>query len=87
MGRHARGNEISCGAGGCRNLAEWLLLSDLSVGRNSPSRFTYNWLSCGLHLDPRRRLMVERKMALRPEVVPFQDPTEVSLTKRKHQRR
>jgi hypothetical protein len=48
-------------------LAVWLFLSDLIPGRN--------WMSCNLHQDSTRRLMIERKVAYSPEVVPFQDPT------------
>lgn len=71
--RWARGDEIACSgrpghsAGGCRNLATWLFVSDLWPGRN--------WISCNLHKDSHRRLMIERRVAYRPETVPFQDPT------------
>lgn len=64
--RHAGGGEISCSAGACKNLAIWLLVTDL--------RWRRNWPSCGLHLASRKRLMVQYKQALSPEVVPLEDP-------------
>lgn len=79
--RWARGDEIACSgskgaiAGGCRNLAVWLFVNDLVPGRN--------WISCDLHRDSHRRLMIERGVARNPETVPFQDPGRAPLTKRR----
>lgn len=82
MGRHAYGDEISCGghSGGCRNLAEWLIRPKWG----SP------WPVCGLHLQPKLDLLKKRFETSNglyiPEVVPFQDPTAVPTRKRKRPR-
>lgn len=71
--RHAQAGELSCGAGGCRNLAVWTLKI---FHRGEP--YLRPWLSCHLHKDARLRLLREhnKRMSLEFVVEPFQDPTE-----------
>jgi hypothetical protein len=64
--RHARGREIACYSGGCPNLGQWLIMSDLWPGRNS--------VACTLHLDPQRENLRRSGWHRDPQVVPFQDP-------------
>ena len=75
MGRRARGDEIACGAGGCRNLAEWKVLSDLLVGPQDRK----TWVFCGLHRDSGIKLLRQRKFVDIPGIEPFQEVGPVRL--------
>ncbi len=85
MGRWARGDELACHgqpamSGGCLNLAEWKIISDLQ--RNESNARTY--LTCGMHKDSFLRLLKERRKVYDPVIEPFQDATVPPLsTKRK----
>lgn len=83
MGRWAYGDEIACGKGRCRNLAEWLLL-DGQVSRTYHARRTFP--VCGLHLDSTVTLLVRRHQLYNPEVVPLEDPWREPTRKRKRPR-
>jgi hypothetical protein len=91
MGRWARGYEISCYAGGCRNLAEWKVSSDTRRGsgwgrhsRHDETRAT--WVFCGLHVQSSVQLLIDRKQCVKPELEPFQDAGARPPRKRKHSR-
>jgi hypothetical protein len=85
MGRWAWGEEISCGgtAGGCRNLAEYLIVTGVQWPRNQ--------LVCWLHAEPAMRLLHERYDRMLPRVtltlLPFQDPwAPVHRQRKRHPR-
>ncbi len=84
MGRWAYGREIACGSGGCRNLAEWLIM-----GTKNGRQLTRNQPVCNLHRDSAVTLFEQRNRGLflgsGPDVVPFQDPWAAPRRKRRQQ--
>jgi len=64
-------------SGGCRNLAEWKIISDLY--RNATAARTY--LVCGLHRDSLLRTLRQGRMVYDPVIEPFQDASVPAATK------
>ena len=75
MGRHAYGDEVRCGAGGCRNLAEWLIMSDQQPGRNQPV--------CQLHRDSQIEVYVRKWHVTTTTLVPLHSVHEPPPRKRR----
>ncbi len=89
MGRWAWGDEVACFTGGCRNLAEWLILHEENprLWDRYGLRAAANQPVCWLHLDSAQRLLVQRSsLGVRLSVVPFQDPTAPPRRKRRWRR-
>lgn len=91
MGRWARGDEISCNAGRCPNLAEWTVRSDVIRGRGrdgGEAEARKTWVFCWLHKNSSIKLLRERHMiGDSPDIEPFQDASQPAPTKRKHSRK
>ncbi len=86
MGRWARGDELACGgkpamSGGCRNLAEWKIISD--TWRTSDGSAARTWVICNLHRDSMLRTLKRNRAVYDPVVEPFQDAAAPVSRKRR----